>query len=104
MFFVLSVSVKTENLNIIFLYYFLSYNAVFVICVPVIGVRLPGRESRMKEPFLTSLSELSKCVAKEIYDNYRDKPFALFGHRYNIEYPMKGWGLEYLYSYYGLMD
>ena len=53
----------------------------FVFLVSVVGVRLPGREQRVKEPFMTDLSALCKKIAAEIYSLYSDKPLALFGHR-----------------------
>ena len=53
----------------------------FVFLVSVVGVRLPGREQRVKEPFMTDLSAVCKKIAAEIYSLYSDKPLALFGHR-----------------------
>ena len=45
----------------------------------VIATRLPGRESRLGEPPLTSLQSLVEIVGSEIVPHLRE-PFAFFGH------------------------
>lgn len=47
--------------------------------VEVYLVRLPGRETRLREPLLTRLSEVVEAVVPELLP-FTDKPFALFGH------------------------
>ena len=45
----------------------------------VLGVQLPGRESRLFERPLTSMPELVTSLADEI-EAWLDRPYALFGH------------------------
>jgi medium-chain acyl-[acyl-carrier-protein] hydrolase len=47
--------------------------------VEVCAVRLPGRETRLREPAFTHLSPLVEAVA-EALQPYCQQPFALFGH------------------------
>ncbi len=47
--------------------------------VEVCPIRLPGRESRMREAPFTRLSALAESLAQALYP-YLDKPFAFFGH------------------------
>jgi len=42
-------------------------------------VQLPGREERLREPLLTSMSELVERLANEVL-TYNDRPFAFLGH------------------------
>jgi len=49
--------------------------------VEVAAVQLPGREGRMKEAPLTSMSDVVAAVtAAVLADAHVDRPFALFGH------------------------
>lgn len=48
-------------------------------CVEVYVVQLPGRETLVREPPLTRLSEIVEAVVPELLP-YLDKPFAFFGH------------------------
>lgn len=47
----------------------------------VYAVRLPGRESRVKEPFHRSMQQVVEEVVTVLLPVLREKPFALFGHR-----------------------
>jgi medium-chain acyl-[acyl-carrier-protein] hydrolase len=47
--------------------------------VQVIGVELPGRGGRSREPALVNLSSVVEVLADEI-DSLLDRPFAFFGH------------------------
>ena len=47
--------------------------------VEVYLVRLPGRETLLREPLLTRLSEVVEAVVPELLP-YVDKPFVFFGH------------------------
>jgi medium-chain acyl-[acyl-carrier-protein] hydrolase len=47
--------------------------------VEVWGVRLPGRETRLREPAFTSLPPLVATVA-EVLRPYTELPFVIFGH------------------------
>jgi len=42
-------------------------------------VQMPGREERLREPLLTSMSELVDVLIKEL-SAYNDRPFAFVGH------------------------
>ena len=48
----------------------------------VIGIRLPGRESRLLEKPYSNIAQLITAVSEQIHRHYSDKPVALFGHRY----------------------
>ena len=47
----------------------------------VIGVRLPGRETRRNEQPIGNLDKLISFIADAIVSQFSDKPFAFFGHR-----------------------
>ncbi len=46
------------------------------------SVRLPGREGRAKEPFLQNMQEIIDEVIGVLLPHLKEKPFALFGHRF----------------------
>jgi medium-chain acyl-[acyl-carrier-protein] hydrolase len=58
---------------------FRSWSKVLPASVEVYLVQLPGRETLLREPLLTRLSELVETVVPELL-SHLDKPFALFGH------------------------
>uniref|UniRef100_A0A2K5NQ10 oleoyl-[acyl-carrier-protein] hydrolase n=1 Tax=Cercocebus atys TaxID=9531 RepID=A0A2K5NQ10_CERAT len=45
---------------------------------------LPGRESRIEEPFANDISQLVDEVVHALQPVIQEKPFAFFGHRYLI--------------------
>jgi medium-chain acyl-[acyl-carrier-protein] hydrolase len=47
--------------------------------VEVVGVQLPGRETRMFEPPLDSVTSVVTALVADIHE-WLDRPFALFGH------------------------
>lgn len=47
--------------------------------VEVLGVRLPGRETRLREPAFTRLSPLVATLA-DVLRPFTDTPFVIFGH------------------------
>lgn len=51
--------------------------------LPVLAVTLPGRESRAKEPFFHSMQQIVDEVIGTLLPVLKEKPFALFGHRYD---------------------
>uniref|UniRef100_A0A4W6EGN2 oleoyl-[acyl-carrier-protein] hydrolase n=1 Tax=Lates calcarifer TaxID=8187 RepID=A0A4W6EGN2_LATCA len=51
--------------------------------VEVFAVKLPGRESRAKEPFFQSMQQIVDEVIGVLLPMLKEKPFALFGHRYD---------------------
>jgi len=58
---------------------FRNWSKALPASVEVYLVRLPGRETRLREPLLTRLSEVVEAVVPELL-SYTDKPFAFFGH------------------------
>lgn len=52
-------------------------------CLPVFAVKLPGRESRATEPFFHCMQQIVDEVVGTLLPVLTEKPFALFGHRYN---------------------
>lgn len=46
------------------------------------AVKLPGRESRAREPFFQSMQQIVEEVIGALLPVLKEKPFALFGHRY----------------------
>jgi medium-chain acyl-[acyl-carrier-protein] hydrolase len=48
-------------------------------CVELYLAQLPGRETLVREPLLTSLPEIVEALVPELLP-YLDKPFAFFGH------------------------
>nr|XP_015002015.2 S-acyl fatty acid synthase thioesterase, medium chain isoform X1 [Macaca mulatta]XP_028681841.1 S-acyl fatty acid synthase thioesterase, medium chain isoform X1 [Macaca mulatta] len=44
------------------------------------SLRLPGRESRIEEPFANDISQLVDEVVRALQPVIQDKPFAFFGH------------------------
>lgn len=47
------------------------------------AVKLPGRESRAKEPFFQNMQQIVDEVVGVLLPVLKEKPFALFGHRYD---------------------
>lgn len=47
--------------------------------VEVCAIQPPGRESRLRDPLITKMSELVKAIAEAI-EGELDKPFIIFGH------------------------
>lgn len=47
----------------------------------VFAVKLPGRESRAKEPFFQNMQQIVDEVVGVLLPELKEKPFALFGHR-----------------------
>lgn len=50
--------------------------------IEVYAVRLPGRESRVKEPFHQSMQQVVEEVVTVLLPVLKEKPFALFGHSF----------------------
>lgn len=50
---------------------------------PVLSIRLPGRESRAKEPFFENMQQIVDEFVGTLLPLLKEKPFALFGHRYS---------------------
>nr|XP_004569274.2 S-acyl fatty acid synthase thioesterase, medium chain [Maylandia zebra] len=50
--------------------------------VEVLAVKLPGRESRAKEPFFENMQQIVDEVISVLLPLLKEKPFALFGHSF----------------------
>ncbi|KAM8840284.1 S-acyl fatty acid synthase thioesterase, medium chain isoform 2-T2 [Spinachia spinachia] len=50
--------------------------------IEVFAIKLPGRESRVKEPFFENMQQIVDEVVGVLLAVLKEKPFALFGHRY----------------------
>lgn len=57
------------------------YIFIFYFSLSVFAVKLPGRESRAKEPFFHSMQQIVDEVIGVLLPLLKEKPFALFGHR-----------------------
>lgn len=64
---------------------------VHSLCLPVFAVKLPGRESRAKEPFFHSMQQIVDEVVGTLLPLLKEKPFALFGHRYDNNNMHNAW-------------
>lgn len=58
---------------------FRGWTDILPSSIEVCAVQLPGRGARLAEPSLTNLTDIINALARE-FDQYFDKPFALFGH------------------------
>ncbi|KAK3508381.1 hypothetical protein QTP70_025787 [Hemibagrus guttatus] len=70
-------------------------------CIEVYSVRLPGRESRGKEPFFQNMQQILDEVLDVLLPELKEKPFAVFGHSFGAmtsyaftEYLKKVYNLE----------
>ncbi|XP_062900213.1 S-acyl fatty acid synthase thioesterase, medium chain isoform X2 [Mobula hypostoma] len=48
--------------------------------IEVYSIRLPGRETRSKEPFMQNIQQLIDEIATILLPSLKEKPFAFFGH------------------------
>ncbi|XP_043995505.1 S-acyl fatty acid synthase thioesterase, medium chain isoform X2 [Gambusia affinis] len=55
-----------------------------LICFPwaVFAVKLPGRESRAREPFFDNMQQIVDEVISALLPLLKEKPFAMFGHSF----------------------
>lgn len=53
------------------------------LSLSVFAVKLPGRESRAREPFFHNMQQIVDEVIGVLLPLLKEKPFALFGHRYD---------------------
>lgn len=65
--------------------------SVHSLCLPVFAVRLPGRESRAREPFFHSMQQVVDEIVGTLLPLLKEKPFALFGHRYDNNNMHNAW-------------
>ncbi|XP_067862942.1 S-acyl fatty acid synthase thioesterase, medium chain [Heptranchias perlo] len=50
--------------------------------IEVYSIRLPGRETRFKEPFAQNLEQLTEEITSILLPSLKEKPFAFFGHSF----------------------
>ncbi|XP_041039823.1 S-acyl fatty acid synthase thioesterase, medium chain isoform X1 [Carcharodon carcharias] len=69
--------------------------------VEVYSIRLPGRETRSKEPITQNLQQLIEEISSTLLPSLKEKPFAFFGHSFGAylsfataEYIKRNHGLE----------
>ena len=67
-----------NSIRVLHLYYFKFLGTV-------VGVRLPGRETRRNEAAVSELKKLVPLIGDAIIKQYSDKPFAFLGHRYPLQ-------------------
>lgn len=63
-----------------FIHLFIVFICLFAFAV--YSVRYPGREGRAKEPFFRNMQEILDELISVLLPELKEKPFALFGHRY----------------------
>uniref|UniRef100_A0A8C6T3Z4 S-acyl fatty acid synthase thioesterase, medium chain n=1 Tax=Neogobius melanostomus TaxID=47308 RepID=A0A8C6T3Z4_9GOBI len=62
--------------------HYARWGTVLNSCIEVFAVKLPGRESRAKEPFFQNMQQIVDEVISVLLPLMREKPFALFGHSF----------------------
>ncbi|XP_026999793.2 S-acyl fatty acid synthase thioesterase, medium chain isoform X3 [Tachysurus fulvidraco] len=77
-----------------------SIEALLHILAAVYSVRLPGRESRGREPFFQNMQQILDEVLGVLLPELKEKPFAVFGHSFGamISYAFT----EYVQKVYNL--
>ncbi|XP_036616412.1 S-acyl fatty acid synthase thioesterase, medium chain [Trichosurus vulpecula] len=60
--------------------HFAKWGKSFHHSIEVSSIRLPGRESRFKEPFATTMDHVVAEISNALLPILRDVPFAFFGH------------------------
>ncbi|NXI85230.1 SAST synthase, partial [Rhipidura dahli] len=59
-----------------------QWSELFSDSIEVFCIRLPGRETRLKEPFVKDMTSLVNEVTNVLLKELKEKPFALFGHSF----------------------
>ncbi|NXD90097.1 SAST synthase, partial [Chaetorhynchus papuensis] len=59
-----------------------QWSRLFSDSIQVTCIRLPGRETRHKEPFLKDMTSVVNEVTNVLLKDLKEKPFAFFGHSF----------------------
>ncbi|XP_051872377.1 S-acyl fatty acid synthase thioesterase, medium chain isoform X1 [Pristis pectinata] len=81
--------------------HYAQWGKLFNNSIEVYSIRLPGRETRSKEPFVQNLQQVIDEIANILLPSLKEKPFAFFGHSFGAylsyataEYIKKNHSLE----------
>lgn len=67
------------------------------------AVKLPGRESRAKEPFFQNMQQIVDEVVGVLLPELKEKPFALFGHRWNASTATLNCVIDIVIAFYAVV-